>query len=279
MATTPVLLPGKSHGWRGLVGCSPWGCEESMGSRRVGHNWATSLSLFTFMHWRRKWQPTPVFLPGESQGRRNLVGCHLSGRTELDTTEVTWQQQQQAHTRDPKFSFPGIKQFLFLQNCMLTDGTYVDWRVSPGCFPFFERTSCWLGRRYLPSTQPFREPFHLCGTQFKTHFCYVPVCVCAKSLQLTLCDPRDCNQVPLSMGFSRQECWGGLPCPPSGELPDPGMETAPPVAPASQADSLPLSYWGSPYSCILHARSWVRFWWHEEGKEACHGQLFRLYIL
>ena len=38
------------------------------GPLRVGHDWATSLSLFTFMHWRRKWQPTPVFLPGESQG-------------------------------------------------------------------------------------------------------------------------------------------------------------------------------------------------------------------
>ena len=42
---------------------------QSMGSLRVGHDWATSLSLFTFMPWRRKWQPTPVFLPGESQGR------------------------------------------------------------------------------------------------------------------------------------------------------------------------------------------------------------------
>ena len=42
---------------------------QSMGSLRVGHDWAVSLSLFTFMHWRRKWQPTPVFLPGESQGR------------------------------------------------------------------------------------------------------------------------------------------------------------------------------------------------------------------
>ena len=41
---------------------------QSMGSLRVRHNWVTSLSLFTFMHWRRKWQPTPVFLPGESQG-------------------------------------------------------------------------------------------------------------------------------------------------------------------------------------------------------------------
>ena len=42
---------------------------ESMGSWRVRHDWETSLSLFTFMHWRTKWQPTPVFLPGESQGR------------------------------------------------------------------------------------------------------------------------------------------------------------------------------------------------------------------
>ena len=62
---------------------------QSMGSRRVGHDWATSLSLFTFMHWRRKWQPTPVFLPGESQGQRSLVGCRLWSHTESDTTEVT----------------------------------------------------------------------------------------------------------------------------------------------------------------------------------------------
>ena len=62
---------------------------QSMGSLGVGHDWATSLPLFTFMHWRRKWQPTPVFLPGESQGRGSLVGCCLWGRTESDTTEVT----------------------------------------------------------------------------------------------------------------------------------------------------------------------------------------------
>ena len=51
---------------------------QSMGLLRVGHDWATSLSLFTFVHWRRKWQPTPVFLPGESQGRGSLVGCQTS---------------------------------------------------------------------------------------------------------------------------------------------------------------------------------------------------------
>ena len=62
---------------------------QSMGSLKVPHNWATSLSLFTFMHWRRKWQPTPVFLPGESQGRGNLVGCRLWGHTESDKTEAT----------------------------------------------------------------------------------------------------------------------------------------------------------------------------------------------
>jgi len=44
---------------------------------------------FTFMHWRRKWQPTLVFLSGESQGWGSLVGCLLWGRTESDTTEVT----------------------------------------------------------------------------------------------------------------------------------------------------------------------------------------------
>ena len=45
--------------------------------------------LFTFMRWRSKCQPTPVFLPGESQGRGSLVGCRLWGRPESDTTEVT----------------------------------------------------------------------------------------------------------------------------------------------------------------------------------------------
>ena len=71
----------------------PWmeepGRLQSMGLLRIGHYWATSLSLFIFTHWRRKWQPTPVFLPWESQGRGSLVGCHLWGRPGSDTTEVT----------------------------------------------------------------------------------------------------------------------------------------------------------------------------------------------
>ena len=77
---------------------TPWteepGRLQSMGLLGVGHDLVTSLSLFTFMHWRRKWQPTPVFLPGESQGWGSLVGCPLWGCTESETTEATQQQQQ-----------------------------------------------------------------------------------------------------------------------------------------------------------------------------------------
>ena len=63
----------------------PW-TEETGGLQSMG---SLGVGLFTFMHWRRKWQPTPVFLPGESQGRGSLVGCRLWGRTESDKTEAT----------------------------------------------------------------------------------------------------------------------------------------------------------------------------------------------
>ena len=76
-----------------LAGKIPWteepGRLQSMGSLRVRHDWATSLSLFIFMHWRRKWQPTLVFLPGKSQGWVSLVGCRLWGCTESDMTDMT----------------------------------------------------------------------------------------------------------------------------------------------------------------------------------------------
>ena len=60
-------------------------------------------------------------------------------------------------------------------------------------------------------------------------------CMCAKSLQscLIVCNPVDCShQAPLSMGFSRQEYWCGLPCPPPGDLPDPGIKPASLMSPA-----------------------------------------------
>ena len=68
----------------------------------------TSLLLFIVLYWRRKWQPSPVFLPGESQGRGSLVGCCLWGHTESDTTEVTQQQQQVALVNLTMSSFTQI---------------------------------------------------------------------------------------------------------------------------------------------------------------------------
>ena len=60
------------------------------------------------------------------------------------------------------------------------------------------------------------------------------------------------HQPSLSMGFSRQEYWSGLPCPPPGDLPDPGMEARSPESPALQADSLPAELLGSPMSIIFN---------------------------
>ena len=75
---TPVLLPGKSHGWRSLVGCNPWGHEESDMTER-----------FHFHALDKEMATHSSVLAGESQGRGSLVGCRLWGLTESDTTEVT----------------------------------------------------------------------------------------------------------------------------------------------------------------------------------------------
>ena len=64
---------------------------QSMGSLRVRHDWATSLSLFTFMQWRRKWRTTPVFLPGESQGRGSLVGSPAAAMQETWVWSLGWE--------------------------------------------------------------------------------------------------------------------------------------------------------------------------------------------
>ena len=101
LASSPLLNILKWH-WLTIPWTEEPGELQSMGSLRVRHDWATSLWLFTFMHWRRKWQPTPVFLPGESQGWGSLVGCRLWDRTESDTTQ---QQQQQQTPRYRKQLF------------------------------------------------------------------------------------------------------------------------------------------------------------------------------
>ena len=70
---TPVLLPGESHGWRSMVGCSPWGCKESYTTERLHFH-------FSLDALEKEMATTPGFLPGESQGRRSLVGYRPWGR-------------------------------------------------------------------------------------------------------------------------------------------------------------------------------------------------------
>ena len=79
----------------------PWmeepGRLQSMGSLRVGLHWVTS--LFTFMHWRRKWQPTPVFLPGESQGRWAAIYGVAQSRTQLKRLSSSSSSISQYHAK------------------------------------------------------------------------------------------------------------------------------------------------------------------------------------
>ena len=89
MAPTPVLLPGKSHGRRSLVGCSPWDLEELDTTERLHFHF--SLSCIG----EGNGNPLQCSCLENPRDRGGLVGCRLWGRTESDTTEATWQQQQQ----------------------------------------------------------------------------------------------------------------------------------------------------------------------------------------
>ena len=94
----------------------PWTEEPAVHRVAQSQTRLKRLSMHACMHQRRKWQPTPVFLPGESQGQRSLVGCRLWDHTESDTTEVTQQQQQQIDIRYnccPKMTLLGTKSRYF----------------------------------------------------------------------------------------------------------------------------------------------------------------------
>ena len=115
---------------------------------------------FTFMHWRRKWQPTPVFLPGESQGRGSLVGCRLWGRTESNTTEATQQQQQYS-------SNSGI--FSLLQYCL--------WKPVSPCQSHLELTLNGLSvglSALLPFALTFKKHLTLsCNIILTSRYCHL----------------------------------------------------------------------------------------------------------
>ena len=105
-------------------------------------------------------------------------------------------------------------------------------------------------RQKFNSTNTYRVPT-MCQALFWAFWGYNKELSLVTQLCPTLCNPMDCraHQAPLSMGFSRQEYWDGLPFPSPGDLPDPGIKSTSPVSPVSSAlqeDSLPLVPPGSP---------------------------------
>ena len=135
--------------------------------------------------WRRAWQPTPVFLPGESLGQRSLAGCSPWARKESDMME----------------------------------------RLTLHFLPHLTRVR--ILACFCKDASPIAQP-HL-----RTSFC--PASVCVRLLQscLTLCNSMNCSlSGPLSMGFSRQEYWSGLPFPSPGDRPHPGIKPASLMSPA-----------------------------------------------
>ena len=113
------------------------------------------------MHWRKKWQPTPVFLPGESQGGRSLVGCRLWGSTESDTTEAMQQQQQSnLNKAGDLFIVSTFKSFAAAAKSLQLCPTLCDpidsshqALLSPG----FSRQEYWSGLPF-PSPKSFSTP-------------------------------------------------------------------------------------------------------------------------
>ena len=161
--------------------------------------------------WRRQWHPTPVLLPGNSHGRRSLVGCSPWGREESDMTE-------RLHFH---FSVSCIGegngnplQWSSLENPK-DGGAW--WAVIYGV------AQSWTRLKWLSSLAAYIQEIVL--TELLS-LC----CACIQSC-LILCDPMHC-QAPLSMEFSRQEYWSGVPFPSPGDLPNSGIEPTSPAIPA-----------------------------------------------
>ena len=209
----------------------PWteepGRLQSMGSLRVGHDWVTSLSLFTFMHWRRQWQPTPVFLPGESQGWRSLVGCCLWGRTESDTTEATKKQQLELDMEQQTGSKSG-QEYVKAVYCRAAYLTYMQNAVAAAkslqsCLTLCKPIDGNPPGSVIPGILQART-LEWVAISFSNAGKWK---VKEKSLSrvwLFTTLWTTAYQAPPSMGFPRQEYWNGLPFPSPGNLPDPRTE-------------------------------------------------------
>ena len=162
------------------------------------------------MCWRRQWHPTPVLLPGKSNGRRSLVGCSSWGWEESDMTE-----------RLP---------FHFSLSCI---GGGNGNPLQCSCLENPRDRGAWWAAIYGVAQSWTR----LKWLSSSSNCMCMHTCLLSHFSPVQLCNAMDWSppQAPLSMGFSRQEYWGGLPFPSPEDLPDSGIV---PVSPALQADSL-----------------------------------------
>ena len=162
-------------------------------------------------------QPTPVFLPGESHGQRSLAGYSQWGHR-VGHDLATKQQQI--------FCFLIWELIVQVFNVIVTE-QYIYYM----CI-FIHMFSI---KMFLNEKEIYRTA--------------IRECVCTQTLQscLTFVTPwMVARQTPLSLGFSKQEYWSGLPFPPPGYFPDPGIEPMSPVSPALQVGSLPSEPVGKP---------------------------------
>jgi len=221
----------------------PWTEEpvglQSMGALRVGHDWATSLSLFTFMYGRRNWQPTPLFLPGESQGQESLVGCCLwvaQSRTRLKQLSSS----MSFHGRIAHF-------FLSVNNIPLVGCTTVCLFIH-------------LLRDILIASKTWQWIKLLSTSMYKCFFCFggrVCFCFClfwvfaaVQVFLLLRCMAFSLWWLFLVWSTGSIVVAHGLSCPTScGIFPDPGLKLC---LLHWQADSLPLSHQGSTVYKFLH---------------------------
>ena len=161
--------------------------------------------------WRRQWHPTPVLLPGKSHGRRSLVGCSPWGREESDMTE-------RLHFH---FSVSCIGEGNgnpLHCSCLENPRDGGAWWAA-----VYGVAQSWTQLKWLRSLAAYIQEIVL--TKLLS-LC----CACGQSC-LTLCDPMHC-QVSLSMEFSRQEYWSGVPFPSPGDLPNSGIKPTSPAIPA-----------------------------------------------
>ena len=195
--------------------------------------------------WRRKWRPTPVFLPGESHGWRSLVGCSPWGRTESDTTEATWQQGESLLVTSYSIADAYSPSDLELQN---QEALYQKVLVGGGCLIEIHLHDFLLIMGKRP-WQPFFYPKLIPPVGLWTSS-PTPLCWHASSLiclLLFLSSSHACvlscvrlfaipstvtHRAPLSMELPGQENWSGLPFPLPRDLPDPGVKPASLESPA-----------------------------------------------